>query len=292
MRPALLLALLFIGCAHQQRRSEPLPELSRLALQSRLADASEDEGGGGFLPVVPYYVAHETMAQAMPPVGSPSWLAQAHSLTLYGPYALKIVSPADSTVAVCFDLATQAGFSIGLLRATSVVQMRSYGSDDCSGIGTILTQWSVNVNGTIAPLFESTAASGSNGFALTTNGARLDLGTGANDYLYSDGTQVIAQGSVIVSGNLHVRANILNDVGGVNPVEVNDADGFRLSSTAALPTCSVSLEGTFKRDGTTGAASTARTRMCWCTSDGAASPAYAWVNSISGTVGTATTCAP
>jgi hypothetical protein len=37
----------------------------------------------------------------------------------------------------------------------------------------------------------STVSSGSNTLACTVNGERVDLGTGANDYLYSDGTNVL-----------------------------------------------------------------------------------------------------
>jgi len=103
---------------------------------------------------------------------------------------------------------------------------------------------------------------------------------------------VTTSGYLSVSGLGYFRAPLGNDASGVAPLKVGDPDGLQLTDTAALPTCVVGIEGTFKRDGTTGAASTARTRVCLCTSDGAATPAYAWVNAVSGTVGTATTCAP
>lgn len=42
--------------------------------------------------------------------------------------------------------------------------------------------------------------SGSNAVVLTTNGARVDLGTGSNDYLNSDGTDITTPGSVEFTG--------------------------------------------------------------------------------------------
>lgn len=63
-------------------------------------------------------------------------------------------------------------------------------------------------------------------------------------------------------------------------------------ATATLDTCSAGTEGIVRRDATAGGTSGARTRICMCASDGAGSPAYAWVSLGSGTVGTATTCNP
>jgi hypothetical protein len=75
--------------------------------------------------------------------------------------------------------------------------------------------------GTIATLFESDAPSGSNGFACRTNGCRVDLGTGANDYFYSDGAALNTPGtfyaaSVISWGNLY--AGTVGPVGGTSPL--------------------------------------------------------------------------
>lgn len=63
-------------------------------------------------------------------------------------------------------------------------------------------------------------------------------------------------------------------------------------SAGALPTCSSTTEGYTRRDSAAGGTTGARTRLCICTSDGAGTPAYAWVNLGSGTVGTDTTCSP
>lgn len=53
---------------------------------------------------------------------------------------------------------------------------------------------------TTNPGFLSAAASGSNAFAATTNGARIDFGGGASDYASSDGTTVTFAGPVTVTG--------------------------------------------------------------------------------------------
>jgi hypothetical protein len=67
-----------------------------------------------------------------------------------------------------------------------------------------------------------------------------------------------------------------------------------MSATAGLATCGVSTVGRIEMVSV--AASTVRTKLCLCTSDNAASPAYAWKNiSVSGgteasTIGNTTTC--
>lgn len=47
----------------------------------------------------------------------------------------------------------------------------------------------------------SAAASGSNGFACATNGCRIDFGSGAADYITSDGTALTVGSGYLVSGN-------------------------------------------------------------------------------------------
>ena len=64
---------------------------------------------------------------------------------------------------------------------------------------------SIDVTGTVAATgtgagFTSAAASGTNGFACTTNGCRFDLGSGASDYASSDGTTVTFAGALTTSG--------------------------------------------------------------------------------------------
>ena len=333
MRSLALLAALVVaaGCAHQPRPSQPLPELPRYSLQSRLADVPEDEGSGGYLPSVPYYVAHETLAQAEAPVGADGWLARAFNYTATAPQGATdskcLVEGGTGSSGVCLGGYPGAGNQVLYLAITpstrttgnwvlrsdgynSVLNANGTGSaylrkNDAAGLfwsGSAFTPETPNTfdlgtgaarfrDGYFSRTLDLSTASGSNAISLSTNGARVDLGTGANDYLYSDGTGIQTPGQITVVGRSYFRGYLGNDSSG-QPLFTDDAEGFQLASTAALPTCAASLEGTFKRDGTTGAASTARTRVCLCTSDGAASPAYAWVNAVSGTVGTATTCAP
>lgn len=61
-----------------------------------------------------------------------------------------------------------------------------------------------------ADLFTGEAGSGSNAFAITTNGARLKVGSGTNDYLSSDGTTVsvssrFSAGAALASGQTAIN---------------------------------------------------------------------------------------
>jgi hypothetical protein len=69
-----------------------------------------------------------------------------------------------------------------------------------------------------------------------------------------------------------------------------DKDGSSWRAAATLQTCAASTEGLISRDAAAGGTSGSRTRICTCTSDGGGSPAYAWQNIVTGTVGTTTTC--
>lgn len=60
--------------------------------------------------------------------------------------------------------------------------------------------------------------------------------------------------------------------------------------SATLEACRAGLEGLVSRDILAGGTTGKRTKLCLCTSDGAGSPAYAWQNLATGTVGTDTTC--
>ncbi|MBK9519382.1 MAG: hypothetical protein IPO09_18990 [Anaeromyxobacter sp.] len=128
--------------------------------------------------------------------------------------------------------------------------------------------------------FTSSAPSGSNGFACRTSGCRLDLGTGASDYLTSDGANIVTP-AILVVGTAQPTQSWLG------PAQ------FRLGTTMALATCVSALEGVmYRQSGTGGTNTLAQTRFCVCVSDGAASPVYSWRNLISGTAGNSTTCNP
>lgn len=55
--------------------------------------------------------------------------------------------------------------------------------------------------------YVSGAGSGTNGFACTVNGCRMDLGNGANDYWYSDGSTIITVGNVQANAFVSTNAN-------------------------------------------------------------------------------------
>lgn len=90
-------------------------------------------------------------------------------------------------------------------------------------------------------------------------------------------------GGVAVLESLTVR--------GILSASVLDGGAFVLTTTT-LETCAVGVEGLVRRDAAGGGTTGERTRICICTSDGAPSPAYAWINLGSGTVGTTTACNP
>lgn len=71
-----------------------------------------------------------------------------------------------------------------------------------------------------------------------------------------------------------------------------DKDGSTQSAAATLQTCALGIEGKISRNAATGGTTGVRTSACMCTSDGAGTPAYAWMHLTTGTVGTTTTCAP
>lgn len=121
----------------------------------------------------------------------------------------------------------------------------------------------------------SGGGSASPGFVFNT-----PSGYGSNDYLLS----------MQVSGadKFHV-----NGTGGVTAAGTYSGPGLSMtSSSLSSNTCNSGVEGNVRRDSASGGTSTLhRTRVCICSSDGAASPTYTWVNITSGTVGTSTSCA-
>jgi hypothetical protein len=141
----------------------------------------------------------------------------------------------------------------------------------------------------VAAKFTSTVATNGVAFKCVNNCA-IDLGSGANDWISSNGTSV-----VIGQGGLSVYGGSITTTGGTplylsGTGAVNMTTGININLTA-IGTCDSTKEGDVRRmTGTGGTGTTLRTRMCICTSDGAASPAYAWMNLVSGTVGNSTTC--
>lgn len=172
--------------------------------------------------------------------------------------------------------------------------------------------------------FVSTVASGSNAFGVSTNGARIDYGAGANDYASSDGTTVAFAGPIAAtsvttalvtttatSGNIGMQmvtgsklclgastGCIKNDafsqldLSEFATAYTNGANFVARTVGSVSYTCAANQEGLVVRDNASGGTNSGhRTRICICTSDGAASPAYAFQNMVTGTVGTTTSCA-
>lgn len=115
-----------------------------------------------------------------------------------------------------------------------------------------------------------------NAASLTTTGAKILSVRNFNSEKASidkDGTAVF--NSLSTSGNLIVGWTMTMNV-------------------ATTPgTCGASAEGRIIRvTGTGGTATAKRTQLCLCTSDGAATPVYAWQNMAGGALGTSTACTP
>lgn len=127
----------------------------------------------------------------------------------------------------------------------------------------------------------SSAPNGVNGFECKTSGCRIDMGPGAGDHFYGAGTGIVFGGYLFTGSDIETSAGSLK---GAN---------LNLTSATTLETCTAGVEGKVRRQtGTGGTNTSARTRLCVCTSSGAASPVYAWQNVVTGTVGTTTTCSP
>lgn len=89
-------------------------------------------------------------------------------------------------------------------------------------------------------------------------------------------------------GSLNIISSVQNSSAGV-PFRVDDAEGLKLTPKT-LPTCTSALEWTQLPDAASGVSTSKRSKMCMCTSDGGGTPAYAWQNLATGTIGTTTTC--
>ena len=159
-----------------------------------------------------------------------------------------------------------------------------------------------------AARFTATATTGS-GFTCNANLASCLKMPGADNQIGTDGTQILVGPSASTTVIMKVGANLrfigngtaevnggldqynagffTNTLGGA--VKVDDGQGLNVAAKA-LGTCGASTEGDELRDSAAGGTSGSRTRKCLCTSDGGATPAYAWQNTVSGNLGTTTTC--
>lgn len=72
-----------------------------------------------------------------------------------------------------------------------------------------------------APSFAGTAAASSNAFSISNDGARLDLGPGADDYLYASSNTIHLAGNAYADGSLNVTTNLnANNINGIGDATV------------------------------------------------------------------------
>lgn len=98
----------------------------------------------------------------------------------------------------------------------------------------------------------SLSGSGTNGFACLTNGCRLDLGAGANDYVASDGSSVYTGAGLNVNGSLTIQnsGNIYHSViqgtptGGTGITSVSPANITRFYSKVTYAYTAVTAAAT------------------------------------------------
>lgn len=202
---------------------------------------------------------------------------------------------------------------LGAVALEMLLPAKAHAQLVASGVPTVAQVLARLVGQTVvAERYRATAATGT-GFAcdaaLTTC---LDSGPGANNGIGTDGTalqlatgagtgivnigeaaQIIlaengnftnSNGAMILNGTTFLVNQTAN-----RPVLVDSANGFKVQPKT-LPTCAAAIEWAIVADVASGVSTAARSRLCVCTSDGAA--AYAWQNVVTGTVDTATTCAP
>ena len=130
----------------------------------------------------------------------------------------------------------------------------------------------------VAGSFTATAPSGGNAVKLATGAAICLNAPTCTITIKHDGTNILLNGAVVALG-----ANATMSTSG----RLTVSSGVQ-SSNNTLPTCAAGTLGLLLTQST--AASTVRTRLCYCTSDNAASPTYAWQNLASAALGNTTTC--
>ncbi len=148
---------------------------------------------------------------------------------------------------------------------------------------------------TATGLVSSTIASGSIAFQSLT-GAKWSTLTAGSHYFSDNGSSFGFTGYNGIT--IPTSTDVYFDGGGSVALRGGTGSNGSLTllagswkqSVTALPTCASGTEGFITRDTLKGGTTGHRTAMCLCTSDGAGSPAYAWTNMTTGTVGTTTTC--
>lgn len=90
------------------------------------------------------------------------------------------------------------------------------------------------------------------------------------------------------------NADVLYSRQGDRSVSVEQAEGLRLAPQSIIGTCDNTAATGHAREGDmkilSGTSLSARTRVCVCSSDGGGTPAFAWLNVVTGTIGTSSAC--
>ena len=174
-----------------------------------------------------------------------------------------------------------------LVSAPASAQIFTFGSKsavDVAGISTIAIRAPLFKSDTGVGFFSPTSASP---IWYVGSGTPVITYGGVDSWRFSSGS-----GTTAALGNLGVWG--AGNGGGIG-VQIGTLSGTThlgvrwTTSQGTLTTCALALEGSVVRQG--GAAGSGiRTKLCMCTSDGAASPVYAWQNLASAAIGTTTTC--
>lgn len=90
--------------------------------------------------------------------------------------------------------------------------------NNCFAAALTLTDTLTGVGATFSSTVTSTVSSGTNAFAVSTNGGRVDLGTGANDYLFATGGTAQTAGDWTSAGTIQA---VDYRVSGTNTFDLN-----------------------------------------------------------------------
>lgn len=109
--------------------------------------------------------------------------------------------------------------------------------------------------------FVAQAPSGEYAFRILNNGARADFGGGSNDHFWSDGSQIISEGSIKIQPGQSLTANIIgSSSGGI--IQVYPGSWVVYQGVGALATCDATSAGGLIRLTSDG-------RPYWCDGAGA-----------------------
>jgi hypothetical protein len=219
-----------------------------------------------------------------------------HSLLKFGQQAWRVVVVVTVLPAFLFMLSNvPTAYAQAVASGSAVDVLGALAGQDVAGstfTATATTGTPFAVNSTLACAYDlgpgATNCFGTNASGHTLVGPAAGVSTDQRLQVGA-GFRVDASGSLLITNGVldpYFGTVIRNSIG---PVKVDDE--LRLSAKA-VGTCDASREWEEVNDNASGGTTGARGRRCLCTSDGAGTPAYAWLNLATGTVGTSTACNP